>query len=254
MDCPSEETLVRMKLEKVPEVKKLEFDLQEHLLNIYHEGGEKNIERSLLDLGMGGRKIRSGPAALPRPGKYTLQRKVLWAVLGINFFFFLLEMSAGLFSGSMGLMADSLDMLADAFVYGISIFAIGGTALRKKRVAAVAGYFQISLALAGFAEVVRRVLGDTGLPDVRMMIGISFLALIANTVCLWLLQRTDGQEEAHIKASMIFTSNDVIVNLGVILAAVLISVLDTGLPDLIIGTVVFFLVMRGAVRILTLGR
>jgi Co/Zn/Cd efflux system component len=34
----------------------------------------------------------------------------------------------------MGLVADSLDMLADAFVYGLSLFAVGAAVSRKKRV------------------------------------------------------------------------------------------------------------------------
>ena len=61
------------------------------------------------------------------------QKKLLWTVLGINFAFFLIEMTSGLISKSMGLVADSLDMLADSFVYGISLFAVGGTLIKKKR-------------------------------------------------------------------------------------------------------------------------
>ncbi len=56
------------------------------------------------------------------------------------------------------------------------------------------------------------------------------------------------------KASMIFTSNDVIINLGVILAGVLVLWLDSNKPDLIIGSIVFVLVIQGAFRILKLGR
>ena len=54
------------------------------------------------------------------------------------------------------------------------------------------------------------------------------------------------------KASMIFTSNDVIINLGVITAGVLVNWLNSNKPDLIIGTIVFVLVIQGAVRILKL--
>ena len=56
------------------------------------------------------------------------------------------------------------------------------------------------------------------------------------------------------RASMIFTSNDIIINLGVITAGVLVSLLDSGLPDLIVGAIVFLVVSRGAWRILTLSR
>ena len=56
------------------------------------------------------------------------------------------------------------------------------------------------------------------------------------------------------KASMIFTSNDIIVNLGVIAAGILVIFTTSNKPDLIIGSIVFLLVMRGALRILRLGR
>jgi Co/Zn/Cd efflux system component len=63
-----------------------------------------------------------------------------------------------------------------------------------------------------------------------------------------------SKEEAHMKASMIFTSNDVIINLGVIAAGILVNWLNSGTPDLIIGTIVFVLVIQGAFRILKLSK
>ena len=53
---------------------------------------------------------------------------------------------------------------------------------------------------------------------------------------------------------MIFTSNDIIINLGVILAGVLVYVTDTRFPDLLVGTIVFALVLQGALRILKLSK
>ena len=40
-------------------------------------------------------------------------------------------MGTGWISKSMGLVADSLDRLADPFVYGLSLYAVGGTRIRK---------------------------------------------------------------------------------------------------------------------------
>ena len=157
-------------------------------------------------------------------------------------------------SKSMGLVADSLDMLADSFVYGISLFAVGGSVIKKKKIARLAGYFQILLAIIGFAEVLRRFFGSEKLPDFSTMIIVSILALIANGICLYLLQKSNSKKEAHMKASMIFTSNDVIINLGVIIAGLLVNWLNSSKPDLIIGTIVFALVVQGAVRILKIGR
>jgi Co/Zn/Cd efflux system component len=86
------------------------------------------------------------------------------------------------------------------------------------------------------------------------MIFVSALALIANSICLYLLQQSNSKEEAHMKASVIFTSNDVIINLGVITAGFLVYWLDSNKPDLIIGAIVFVVVIYGAVRILKLGK
>ena len=153
----------------------------------------------------------------------------------------------------MGLIADSLDMLADASVYGLSLWATGSTMNRKKKVAVISGYFQMVLALLGFVEVIRRFTGTGALPEYKIMIVVSVFALVANSVCLWLLQKSKSSE-AHMKASMIFTSNDIIINTGVILAGILVFATGSKYPDLIMGAIVFLVVVRGAVRILKLGK
>jgi len=35
MDCPSEENLIRMKLDEIPGIKKLEFDIPDRKLTVY---------------------------------------------------------------------------------------------------------------------------------------------------------------------------------------------------------------------------
>ena len=86
------------------------------------------------------------------------------------------------------------------------------------------------------------------------MIVVSLLALVANGFCLFLLQKSKSKKEAHMQASMIFTSNDVIINLGVIVAALLVNWTNSNVPDLIVGSFVFLIVLRGAVRILRLSK
>jgi len=171
----------------------------------------------------------------------------------INYSFFAIEIITGLISNSMGLVADRMDMLADGIVYGLALIAVGGTIKRKKSIAKFAGYFQIILAVTGFTEVIRRFTGAEIMPEFKTMIAVSVLALIANSVCLYLLQKSKSNE-AHMQASMIFTSNDVIINTGVILAAIFVNLFNSAYPDLIIGAVVFIIVGRGAYRILQLSR
>lgn len=254
MDCPSEENLIRMKLEDLTGINKLDFNISKRQLAVFHSGTSEEIEKSLAALNLGTRIISTEQTTEENFEESSNQKKLLWIVLGINFVFFIIEMSTGIISGSMGLVADSLDMLADSFVYGISILAVGGSVSKKKNIAGLAGYFQILLAIIGFAEVLRRFFGEEQLPDFTTMIVVSILALTANAICLYLLQKSKSKKEAHMKASMIFTSNDIIINLGVIVAGLLVNWLDSSKPDLIIGTIVFILVIRGALRILKISK
>ena len=252
MDCPSEENLIRMKLDGIPGIEHLDFDIPNRKLAVFHDGQADQIETLILELNLGGQKLKTEETAQTQFAENSNQKKLLWTVLSINFLFFIIEMTTGLISKSMGLVADSLDMLADSFVYGISLFAVGGTLIRKRRIAKLAGYFQILLAVMGFGEVLRRFFGAEQLPNFTTMIMVSVFALIANGICLYILQKSKSKDEAHMKASMIFTSNDVIINLGVIVAGFLVNVLNSNKPDLIIGTIVFILVIQGARRILKL--
>jgi len=150
----------------------------------------------------------------------------LWIILLINFGLFVVEFTTGWLSSSMGLVADSLDMLADAMVYGLSLYAVGSHL---------------------------RFLGAGDLPEFQTMIYISLLALAGNVASLVILQKAKS-DEVHMQASMIFTSNDIIANLGVIVAAGLVYWSGSKLPDLVIGALVFALVARGAFRILRLAK
>ncbi len=223
MGCPCEENLLRMKLDVIEEVKKLEFDIPNRQLTVYHIGNISEIESSISDLKLVDSLLISETTEEVEFKEESGQRKLLWTVLAINFAFFLIEMSTGIISNSMGLVADSLDMLADSFVYGISLLAVGGTIASKNNVSKLVGYFQM------------------------------LLALIANGICLYLFVKSKS-EESHMQASMIFTSNDIIINFGVIVSAVLVSVLNSNKPDLIVGMIVFILVIYGAIRILRLTR
>lgn len=254
MDCPSEEQMIRMKLQGMINIKSMHFDIPQRKLEVYHIHSYDNLLSALDSLDLDTKFVSSEPTDMPSlKDSHGEERRVLWQVLAINFFFFALEMLTGFIAGSMGLVADSLDMLADSIVYSLSLFAVGGTVSRKKKVAGVAGYFQLALAVLGFAEVIRRFAGHGETPDFYLMIIISLFALGGNTICLYLLQRSKSQE-AHMQASMIFTSTDVIVNIGVIVAGIMVYFTESKIPDLTVGTIVFILVGRGAYRILQLSK
>ena len=253
MDCPSEENLIRMKLDDYSGIIRMDFRIEDRKLTIYHDEDESLLLNSLESLSLDSSLVSTTETEEKIQSEASIQSKLLWQVLIINFSFFILEMTFGLISNSMGLVADSLDMLSDSFVYSLSLLAVGTTVVRKKRIAKFSGYVQILLAVIGITEVARRYFFAEDLPDFILMIVVSSFALAANWVCLYILQRSKSSE-AHMKASMIFTSNDIIINAGVITAGVLVSLIGSRLPDLIIGLIVFAIVLRGAIRILKLAK
>ena len=176
------------------------------------------------------------------------QRQVLYWLLGINATMFVIEMGIGLLADSTALIADSLDMLADAVVYGIALYAIGKSLLHKANAARISGFFQMALGLLIIIDIVRRSIYGSE-PVSGLMMAMGAVALVANVICLVII-RKQRNEEVHMRASWIFSANDVIANLGVIFAGVLVFWLDSRWPDLVIGVIVSCVVLRGAKMIL----
>lgn len=254
MDCPAEEQLVRMHFTNTPAVAQLQFDLPGRQLTVFHTGEVAPIAQALNGLNLGSSLVDTAPSEVAELlEEAPRDRRLLWAVLAINAGFFGLEMITGWLARSMGLVADSLDMLADALVYALALYAVGRAASTQRGVARAGGYLQLALAVGGVVETVRRFITPEPAPSVGLMLGIAFLALLGNWATLQLLQRA-STHQVHIKASQIFTSNDVVVNLGVMLAAGLVYFTHSPLPDLIIGLIVFAIVGRGAWQIFALSK
>lgn len=182
----------------------------------------------------------------------TVERRSLWLLLAINATLFVAELLAGWLGESTGLLADSLDMLADAIVYGLALSAVGRSHRRQIRAAWVSGLFQGGLGLAVLGEVLRRArLGSE--PISVLMMGMGGTAFAANLTCLAILAR-HRNGGVHMRASWIFSTNDVLANLGVIVSGGLVWWLDSPLPDLVIGVLISALVIHGGCRILSAAR
>ena len=252
MDCAVEEQLVRMALSDLDAVNRIEVDLDQRNIIIDHDTSPDVIDNALRPLDLGTEHVddtsEMGPAA--DTGR---ERNALIVALVINAGFFIGELTVGVISRSMGLIADALDMGADASVYALSLAAVGTAAARKKQLARISGYLQIGLATIGLIEVIRRFVVDTGLPDPTSMIVLSSLALAGNLVTLVVLHRVRSGE-VHLQASWIFTANDIKVNGLVIAAAIGVTLTDSAIPDLAAGAIIFAVVANGARRILTISR
>ncbi|VAW79488.1 Cobalt-zinc-cadmium resistance protein CzcD [hydrothermal vent metagenome] len=139
-------------------------------------------------------------------------------------------------------------LLADASVYAIGLYAVGKSLIVKAKAAHLSGIFQIVLGLGVLLDIFHRFIVGSE-PEPLLMIGVGLVALTANSICLVLIYK-HRQEEVHMRASWIFSKNDVIANLGVISGGLLVAWLDSPWPDLIIGLVIAGIVIRGGVQIM----
>ena len=103
MDCPSEENLIRMKLEGHSNIEHLEFDIPNRQLTVFHHDNIEGIETAIHDLKLGDTLLSTETIDPSDPNnnfkidadsshkKDAEQRKLLWIVLVINFAFFIIE-------------------------------------------------------------------------------------------------------------------------------------------------------------------
>lgn len=92
-----------------------------------------------------------------------------------------------------------------------------------------------------------------GAPMSSVMFGVALLALLANTLCLALIAK-HRYGEVHMRASWIFSANDALANLGVMIAGIAVHLTGSRLPDLAIGLLVAALVIHGGLRIVADAR
>ncbi|MEG3864774.1 cation transporter [Microcoleus sp. POL10_C6] len=180
--------------------------------------------------------------------KNAAERKTLRILLLINGTMFVVGIVAGVLADSTALVADSLDMFADASVYTMSLYAVGKSAHHKNRAASLSGIFQITLAVMVVVDVIRRFVWGSS-PESGWMMVMAFLALIANSYGLYLLSK-HRKGEVHMRASWIFTQNDVIANFSVIFAGFLVTLFNSRFPDLIVGFGIASLVVWGGISII----
>ncbi|MEZ5470711.1 MAG: cation transporter [Marinicella sp.] len=256
MDCPSEESMIRMSLENCKSLKAMEFDIPGRMLRVYHDNDVDEINQKLINLNLGAKLLGTNEIdskelseiidnAKSEDGK---EFKVLIWLLIINAVMFVVEFIVGIVAQSTGLIADSLDMFADAAVYATAIYAVGKSDQLKLKAAHLSGWLQVLLGIGALFEVMRRFIYGSD-PVSTLMISMGLVALVANVTCLMLIAKKKDSG-AHMKASWIFSANDVIANTGVILAGLLVMMTGSALPDLVIGLIIVAFVLNGARRIL----
>lgn len=176
------------------------------------------------------------------------QRQVLTIVLAINAAMFVLEFGTGVIAGSVSLMADAADMFGDAMVYGLSLYALNRTDRWRNGAAVAKGVFILVLGIAVLVQVGVRL--TTGVaPTSLLMAVMGSIALAANLVCLALLWRFRKQD-LNMSSTFECSRNDVMANIGVLVAATGVALFNSPWPDIVIGGLIAVIFLRSAFRVL----
>ncbi len=176
------------------------------------------------------------------------RRTLIWVLL-INFSQALLAGIVGFMAQSTGLLGAGLDNLGDSFVYFASLYAVGRSVTAKSRVAKLSGVLLVAMAIGLVIDVIRRFLSGSD-PVGWAMIIVAIINAASNLLCLRLL-RSHREEGVHLKASWIFTTNDMIANLGIVISGIAVMFFSSQIPDLVIGILVAGIVVKGGFEILS---
>jgi len=179
-------------------------------------------------------------------------RRVLWAALVVNAAMFLIEIGAGMQSGSVSLLADSIDFLGDAANYAVSLLVLSMALAWRARAALLKG---ASMLLFGLFVAGRALWSlANGVPPEAATMGIvGTLALLANVgVAVALYAWRDG--DANMRSVWLCTRNDALGNLAVLAAAAGVFGTGSAWPDLAVAGVMAALAVWGGASVVRQAR
>ncbi len=176
------------------------------------------------------------------------QSKTLKIVLLINIVLFCLTAFYGWSANSTGLMSESIDDFGDAVTYALSLYVIYKSNQMKAKVAFVKGCLILLGALFVLSQVVLHVLDNT-VPIFETMGAVAFIALLLNFTCFFLLTR---YREQDINMSSVWecSRNDILNNVSIIVASVLVWLTSLGWADIAVGLVLSLLLLKSSFKVL----
>ncbi|MDF3024654.1 MAG: cation efflux protein [Alphaproteobacteria bacterium] len=175
-------------------------------------------------------------------------KRVLWIVLGLNATMFFVEGIAGFMAHSTALLADALDMLGDSLVYAFSLFVLARSARWQAGAALFKGAFMLLFGIGVLGEAVYKILYPV-MPVVETMGIVGALALAANLACFFLLY-AHKSDNINMSSTWLCSRNDLIANVGVLLAAGASYLLLSRWPDIIVGVLIATLFVHSAIAII----
>lgn len=259
MDCSSCATKIEAAAATLPGVNDVRVSIASSLMTarVESEAAEASLKTTVEGLGYRLAKVRASEADdddLPADLSHVTPayKRALWIVVLINVGYGLIEIFAGFAADSQALKADALDFIGDGLISFLGLLAIGWSLLWRARSALIQGLFLGLLGIAVLINTGYRVL-VLGEPEAELMGIFGVIALIANVAAaLVLMPHREG--DANARAVWLFSRNDALGNLAVVIAAGLVAWTGTPWPDLGVAVIVAGLFLQSAWSIVRAAR
>jgi cation diffusion facilitator family transporter len=171
-------------------------------------------------------------------------RRALWIALVINASMFVIEIAAGVFSGSAALKADALDFFGDASNFAVSLFALSLAGAWTSRAALFKGATMGAFGLYILGDAAAKIFTGA-VPEPATMGIVGCLALAANVGSAVILYRHRGGD-ANQRSAWLCSRNDAIGNVAVLVAAATVSLTGSAWPDIVVAAIMAGLELTSA--------
>ncbi|MEZ5819253.1 MAG: cation transporter [Xanthobacteraceae bacterium] len=179
-------------------------------------------------------------------------KRALWIVVLLNAGYGVIEIVGGFIAGSQALKADALDFLGDGLISMLGLIAVGWGLAARAKAAMLQGIFLGVLGTGVLITTAYRVL-VLHQPEAELMGILGLIALAVNVAAaMVLLPHRHG--DANVRAVWLFSRNDALGNVAVVIAASLVAWTQTPWPDLVVAVVIAGLFLQSAFSIISDAR
>lgn len=256
MDCPSCATKIEKTARAVPGVEEVTVSIASGIMTLRATrlaASLPRVEEAVTGLGYRLEPLDRPPIPMADDDdagvpdlSHTLPayRRALWIVVLLNLGYGLIEIVAGFLAGSQALKADALDFVGDGAISFLGLVTIGWGLAARARTALLQGAFLGALGLGVLALTLYRVF-VLNTPEAELMGIFGVIALAINiAAAVVLLPHRTG--DANMRAVWLFSRNDAIGNVAVVIAAGLVTWSGTAWPDLAVAVVIAGIFMHSS--------
>lgn len=171
---------------------------------------------------------------LPSVTVNTTLRKVVWTAALLNVAYFGIEFAVALSIHSVSLFADSVDFLEDASLNLLIAAAFNWGALARARLGMVLAGLLLVPGVATVWTAISKI-HTPSIPAPQPLSLVAAGAMAVNLACALLLASHRNKGGSLTRAAFLSARNDVLANIGILVAAWITFRLHSFWPDLIVG-------------------